>query len=321
MRLSLSALQNFLESPLQAWMKTTLGLHGRDEERENHGDEPLQPGALVRNQILTDAFWSGVGDWDATELAYQERWELERMRSSVPVGLFSEIQRQQDLVVLRNWLNNTAPFDLGPMNQWVRLRVGHGRELSKAQEALPAIEVQVSVPSGSTMTVEIHGDLLPFHPAGHTTLACTTAGKMKFSRRKQRYLLRGFLNAVALSAAGRTPGNEVRVIVAGASPMGMAPLHKVYAVPDAARCRTWLQNLAADLLVGAHAYRMPIEAVSSWKTAVESSAHAAFVVRGEETSDRFGPVDDPSCFPVPDTDAANAMIRRRFGLWFEAGGG
>lgn len=318
LRLPLGAVQRFLESPLQGWARYVLGLvedtrNALDEE----ADEPLSMSRYARASLLRRAFWDGGGDPDAVEAAYREGYRRQVLQNQAPVGVFAEVRQQHDLEVLGTWHDNLAPFELGDLARWRIVRLGRGLEFSRIDDALPPIKLDVPLAGGKRRAVELHGLLLPMAPDRRTSLRCLLGAVPD-----EKHFLPGFLTAAALSAAGVPPGEVVTAIVTGRERQAPPRLAQHYFVPPPQVARDYFTAVVAELLEGRHDYRLPIEAVLRWKNdrARNPNARLWWPAR-DRTSDRYGPVRDPDELPVPDDREANAMVDRRYGIWFYAGRG
>lgn len=318
LRLPLAAVRRFLESPLQGWARYVLGL-AEDAERglEEEPDEPLSMEHHARVALLREAFWAGGGRLDATREAYAAGYRRRALAGAAPVGVFAEVRQSEDLAVLDTWRHNLEPFTLPPLDRWRVVRLGRGGEFSAIDDALPPIRLDVPLAGGRRRPVELHGTLLPMTPDRRTSLRCLL-GAMP----DEKHFLPGFLTAAALSAAGVPPGEVVTAIVTGRDAAAPGRLAHHYFVPPPQVARGWLTTVVAELLENRHDYRLPIEAVLRWKNdRLHNPQARLWWPPRDRTSDLYGPIRDPDDLPVPDDREANAMVDRRYGIWFYAGRG
>lgn len=319
LRLPLRAVQRFLESPLQGWAQYVLGLaddpEGRDPEDE--ADEPLAMARRDRTALLRRAFWEGGGDPAAVQAAYAEGFRRYALAGVAPVGIFADVRRARDLEVLETWRGNLDPLGLPPLEAWRTVRLGRGAEFGDVDDALPPITLDVPLAGGRRRAVELYGTLPRLSPDRRTSLRC-----LESAVPDEKHFLPGFLAAVALSAVGVPPGEVVRAVVTGRSRQAPPRLERWYFVPPPQVARDWLRTVVGELIDRKHDYRLPIEVVLRWRDdrLRDPDARLRWPHR-ERTSDGFGPVRDPDRLPVPDEREADAMVDRRYGIWFYAARG
>ncbi|MEZ4464208.1 MAG: hypothetical protein R3F43_06745 [bacterium] len=317
--LPLYALQRFLESPLQAAARFVLGLREDGTAAlEGDADEPLVLDRQARFSLLREAFFEGEGDLAAMEAAWKAGFERLQLKGEAPVGLFAEIRRHEDLEKLATWAAHLDRLELPALGRWQTYRIGRARPEAGAVDALlPPLELAITDADGRTLPVELHGRLLPMAPDHGAALRCLPA-----SAAVEKHFLPGFLNTVALAAAGVELPDVMRVLVLPTGDAGPSALERRYAVPPRAVCQGWLTDVVTDLLVQVHDYRLPIETVLEWHEELRWKPYARPFIRRNSrdhpNSSQIGPVRVPEVFDLPPVDQARAMMDRRLGLWFKA---
>lgn len=311
--LPLYAVQRFLESPLQGAARFALGLpDDGDDDEEDGADEPLRLPGRTRRRLLSEAFFAAD-----PAAAWRAGYEREVLRSAAPLGLFAERAEAQDLAILQTWTANLESAELPRGDRWFNVRLARGAAQETVHLMLPALELEVPVGGGVVLPVRLHGPLQPITPDGTTTLRCIQAQDAG-----DAHFLPGFLALATLCAAGNPPpGDRFRALVApSALEEDGARLQRIYRVPPADLCRQWFTDVLRDLLADTHDYRLPIQAVMAWRRARQvDREHARLRVgRPQNDADGWGPVRTPDRFRPPDERVAEDLVRRRFGLLFQA---
>ena len=311
-QLPLYAVQRFLESPLQGAARFSLGLYGDDgAEGEDSADEPLALERRLQLDLLQRAFWSAE-----PEAAWRAAFEREVLRGAAPVGPIAERRTTEDLAVLGTWQSNVAAAGLPPREDWLTVRVARAREHEAVDVWLPVIRLEVPVGAGQVVPVALHGALQPLHPDGTTTLRGVLAAEAG-----AHHFLPGFLTLATMCASEMPPPGDTFAAIVTPARAETDPhkLLRTYRVPTGQACRRWLTDVLQDLLADVHEYRLPIQAVLRWKQARIDDRRARLRVgRSMDDADGWGPVRDPDRYKAPDEPVAEAMVLRRFGLWFRS---
>lgn len=312
--LSLSAIVQFLQSPLQGAAQSVLGL-SEDDGGEAPADEPLALDRPRRLALLREAFWAGAGDPEATRRAYARAYELRALRGEVPVGLFAEVRREEDLALLASWAGHAARLGLLPLSGWPVVRLGGGAEYSAADVVHPPLGLSIPVPHGRHRAVEIHGAVARMGPQGDVSVRCLGVQQVQ-----EAHFLPAFVSAATLSAAGCPgPQDTLRVVALPAAPGPAGRCERRYRVPPPDVAQAWLIRVVTDLLGEAHDYRLPVEVVVRWNRDLRFNSRARpTLAYGEVDSDQYGPIPDPRRFKLPDPAIAWRIVDRRLGIWFNA---
>lgn len=320
-RVSLSALRRFLESPMQGWARSVLGIEREDdEEPADSEDEPFEAGPLSRTIALREVFFDAFGRGAPLPAAYEAVVARLEAAGRWPTGALRERRAPEDLDLLARCRRlGGAALDGG----LVRARVGAGPEHLDVGRVLPAIDLDVAGERlrMSGTTEPLFG--LDDRERGSVTLVLSRVPSSRADRRTLalRHALRGFLDHVALSALG-LPAREHSARVLFGEGEGLDATTR-FATVDAARARSYLAAVAADLLGAPHARLMPCEAVLRLADrfdrlgADELHASIEHVRAGGAGSEAYGPVPAPAERPSLPPDEALAAARRRFGLFFE----
>jgi len=319
----IAAVRRFLECPLQGAARYQLGMRDEDDEDLTaRDDEPFQTSRLDLLVGLRELFLRTAAlDDDAVEAGYQRLQEAGALSGSMPTGLFGEAERPLHLSILRGWRAMLRDLGGGAAPPVRVLRFGAAEEHARVDALEDAIPVEVEL-AGRRVTVKLYGktETLVESVPGSLVLVQRPAHGKDAGARIARDALRGFLDAVVLAAAGRSPERGWSTLVANVDLVDGPVLTRVPFEPIAPdEARRWLQAVLADLLGGAHDYALPCELV--FAHALEPTRPVRGVLdemrsRREVTSSRFGPVPRGEERLPPDEETARWLIERRFGLFF-----
>jgi hypothetical protein len=351
---SLSAIRQFLEDPLQG--SARFRLHLREVEGEEQlieqEEEPFETGALVRTELLRETIMEavlstpGVPDWKAVQDSYQRIGLREELAGRLPTGLFKVAARAAHEAVLRGWWLELSRFaDKRTFRREVT-RFGHaGRgALTGAAHWLgrdglarvcPPVRFELPRPGQRPLAVEITGRTeLVLTPAGEGVPGSVAFSCRRTADQKDVERLRGFVDHVALSAAGLSGGyhgaltiwsngNEARTTPSTFRPVG------------AERAREYLMTIVSAMVTGAldsggrstgvHDYLLPFEAVidagKSGRPVAEEVQRLRdlyFELPWLPLSSARGPVPEAvERHEPPPVEEAERMVEERFGLYFQ----
>lgn len=303
-RLSLRALRDFLLCPLQAWARHRLRLPeegaGADPlEREDevfaHGD-PGRSGLL--QSVLRDGLLAATTA-DAAPAAIVAAYERRALRAELagetPTGLFGAHQRANDLAVLRAWHENLARA-LGDGGALGARPVRFGAAVDAeggAEVALPTLALDVDLPTGEQVRVELHGATRLVTADRKAVVRLTTKDATT------TYLLEAFVDHAVLAASGAlSDGEGVGLLVVPGYP-APAKWGRVAVTPpfDRAGAREWLTSVLRDFLGGPHEVLLPAEACLGYLAAVRAAAE-----------------EDPPAPPPSLEEVLDGLVRRNRSL-------
>ncbi len=283
---SLSALRQFLECPLQGSARFLLRL--RDDHSDVdllvREDEVFRSSALDRAHLLRAAFRNG-----SDRAAYDEVAHRFELKGSRPTGAFGDAERQLHLEILESW--RTALSEV----------IGDMEELD-----LSACAPQV-LTLGDKRIELYESPLFLIERAGLSVHLCSKK-RPYFHARKES--LKGFLDHVFRCAAADEPsGAPYRFVVINAPPKGK-PSSELFTFAPIARdeARRYLEVLAKDLTRVVHDYFLPCEVVFAGLAKLSLS----------HTSSQFGPVAHPEDYDALDENVARPIVERRFGLYYKS---
>ena len=231
--------------------------------------------------------------------------------------MFAEAERPALDQTLVGWGGSLRDLDPDARSPQV-IRFGPGAEHARADRLADPIVLEVEGPEGP-VRVEVVGRTEPLLAGASLTLVRRSPRRTKEweAIRRSRESLRGFLDHVALAAAGIHDGQH-GVLVANGFPghAGVAPF--AFAPLAAGEAREWLALVVADML-RVHPYFLPCEVAFFHDRNGGSVADAAEKVREGERShgSAYGPVAHPERYRVPDEHEADEILGRRFGLYFQ----
>ncbi|HWN69747.1 MAG TPA: hypothetical protein VNM90_19025, partial [Haliangium sp.] len=317
--ISLAMVRRFLESPLQAWAAAVLRL--RESEMEDlvaRADEafatPVAPMVGLLRDVFDAHLAAGEHGFDELVARYRQRAQHLELSGHGPTGVFSEIDQERHLAILARWHAHLGALGSAEVDgRFAIYSFGRAREHASAGELLPPLELTVELGEPGTrppVRVELFGRTEP--------LGGPDIGSLVASHRPSehpRYLIRGFLDHLALSAAGLASDQPhvTTVITAGdhVAQYRLAPW-------TAAEARAHLAALVADMLGATHEYLLPCEAVFAFRDKPDRPLVA--VIEGLKSSGRgfsclYGPVSQIDHLDAPRD--AEAVIERRFGPLFQ----
>jgi len=342
---SLHDLRRFLEDPLQASASFRLRLAEPigDDELADQEDEPFARDALNRAGILREAMVRATlaspaaPSFEAVAACYDEISRREELAGHGPAGLFREAERESHAVILNQWCEQLGRIAGNRPLQGRVVHFGQAAQGEDVREILPAIRLDIEV-GRERLRVDVQGRtnvLALEQPRSSLIFSCRSPDKREPVRRDKE-LLRAFLDHVALAAAGLPAGeNGHRGLLLLAQPDKRDPVERRFAPLEAGRARAYLGALLRDLVTGTrdqagqptglHAYVLPCEAVFLGRRAGLPLLEAVEQIRGarDETSrDQFstlhGPIRDAAWrWNPPTAEEAARMVEGRFGLYFE----
>ena len=326
-RLSISAVQRFLESPLQGWARGVLGLaQAEDDEISMREDEPFAPSALDAAVALRDSFVQALRERRGSAATYEELVAALQTHGRWPLGALQDHREGIDHRTLRGWERVFGAVVRPDASSPRRVRFGSSPDVDESDEVRDAIPLKVELASG-VVEVELTGSTHVLIDDTHASLMLVARRApvgVELQRQRAHYALRAFIDYVCLVASdGRARDRHRALLLYGDDAAQDASTH--FGPLDPERAREWLRVVVADLLSGPHAYFLPSDAVfrepSAWAALSGSRlvGHAR-AVRRRGGNWRFGPIPAPERYPIPAPDDALAMARRRFGLFFRLAG-
>ena len=324
LRLTMSQLRAFLECPLQASARRALRLEEDQEDLIEKNDEPFSPEKLVRWKQLDRVMETVLGEHEG---GYEELPELTmildqilheaELRGLLPSGPLFQVTRDGMIAAVRAWINGIRC--LGIKGQGERRFLGKSVGPRRPHAVLPPIRFELEI-QGVSRPVEIIGrtEYIFTDMAEHHTL-CFREKILKPKREWDRYLLKGFLDSVAMAARGVTETMTSAIVG-----LGDQPPYMVHYKISEEQALAYLKELVLDMLSRAHDYLLPVDSVFKLKDQFDKpdfqdryELQISKLVESSEprSSSMYGPVREWREYP-PAADA-QAAIQRRFGLLFD----
>lgn len=314
------ALRRFLEDPLQGWAKFVLELS--DEEETDplaREDELFTTSAYHATVALRRVLIEKMRRDAASDLAvsledlYRARADRLELAGVLPTGVFGRAERHKHERILLAWQKQVRDALNGRPSPIDPIRFGRAREEDAVESADP-IPLEVDLGGGHTVSVEIHGKTQPILRAPAGSIALTM--RPPYHGRPARLLeLRGFVDQVVLSAAGRAA--DVPFVAAVA--FGEDDLRRTELAPfSRAEATDYLRTLVQDLLSHAHAYLLPFTTVLEIeKVSREGRLGTARLQRilANARHDELGPLVDPQV-DAPERSEIDRILERRFAPYF-----
>jgi exodeoxyribonuclease V gamma subunit len=354
LQVSLSAIRQFLEDPLQG--SARFRLHLREVEGEEQlieqEEEPFETGALVRTELLRETIieavlsTAGVPEWKAVMDSYQRIGLREELAGRLPTGLFKLAARDAHEAVLRGWWLELQRFAGNRALRREVTRFGHAGRGALAGAAhwlgrdgvarvCPPLRFELTREGQRPLAVEITGRTeLILSPAGGGVPGSVVFACRRDPEQKDLERLRGFVDHVALSAAGLATGaHQAITIWSNAGEARTTP--STFRPVNAGRARDYLAAIVTAMVTGAldgagrptgvHDYLLPFEAVIDADKAgrpvadeVQRRRDLYFERPTVPLSSARGPVPEAvERHEPPAADEAERMMAERFGLYFE----
>jgi len=329
--LALAALRRFLECPIQGTAIHVFRMT-EDDPVEIEEEEPLSQPRAQRVQLLRRAFWAGRAQPEAVKGAYFDAFGLAQIKGDAPFGPFAQAQQQADLAVLEQWLRLARQTDMRDLAEWQSVQIGPADESAEAAErSLTALRLtlarrphadrnsrQSDCPSTGA-SVRLYGRLLRLSPTLDRGLHLVARDQIK-----PKDFLELFIGALVLRAAGVLQENRFEATVIAAGPKKAQMNRKTLSLPTAEAARSYLADLADELLSGSSDYFLPIEAVEAVLSECRSTRaqHPSCLrdvirrLRDERrpVSSAYGPVRNARRYRLPRSDdEVLELIERRFG--------
>lgn len=327
---SLSQLRQFLESPLQASARWSLGMRG-DEEEDLLAvdDEIFEPAyvesVLLMREVFERALTERAGARDAAALAarYDARARFLELQGVLPTGVFFREARNRHLEALRIWQDNLGHFRISTATPMELRSFGRARKPVAPGQALDSIRFEIELPEGPARAAE----RVRVEVCGVTELLAEDASvaltPILRKSAKDKDFLRGFLSHVALSAAGHASQAPFEAVVLPGKiipkPATQQKFRLQFAPISQADALAYLKVLSADFLSGVHASAMPIEAVFDFfkpdnTLPFDALVEKQFANPWSQCSAEYGPLRQPSRFGAPPD--SEAILLRRFDPFF-----
>jgi hypothetical protein len=344
---SLPALRQFLEDPLQGSARFRLRLREIESEEEiaEREDESFETERPLRAALVQE----GSPDapslplWDRVLAGFTLLCRREELRGRAPTGFFADAERPALAAILRGWLEELVIWAGGKPLTGVIHRFGR----AQARDTLASVRhdpIRLDLPdplapaAGAPLSVEIVGSTGLHLSAGAepASVVLTSRSRSGDDRtRRQRDRLRAFVDHLALSAAGLSGGAHGTLVVR--SQGGDHELHPArFRMTSVETARSYLADLISDLLTGArdaggvstgvHPYLLPCEAVFAARERGRGLGEEIERLRDNYLeqpwrlgfSSVYGPVPEAVERHDPPSEAeARRMAGTRFGLYFD----
>ncbi|MFU8804421.1 MAG: exodeoxyribonuclease V subunit gamma, partial [Bradymonadaceae bacterium] len=319
-RLTLSQLHKFLESPLQGAARVQLGLKEEDDDLFEETREGVEASTLHKTVHLRNVMHEFIKDGDhpeTLETLYEQRL-LPRvaLRTEFPAGYFLGKDREQHIAILNTWRTNMGVFDLhGPFRV-----CGIGIDDPSFEESAPPIVFELEAPGKNgkpePVIIELRGKTDARTPGGGTYVGFF-AKEAKEDQPRLKYLTRNFVNVAAAMAAG-LESEERGIKLVGNTTRDHVRSRKETIPKYVQNMTSWreqvgdmsaldyLRELTRALLFETNDYLMPIdyvveclkadnaagfgvEALEAWTSENVSSSYVAFAHGPIKDYSRFGP--------------------------------
>lgn len=318
--ISLTMVRRFLECPLQAWASAVLRL--RESEMNDlvgRQDEvfatPVGPMVGMLRDVFTAHLAAEERTLDTLMATYEQRAEHIELTGNAPVGVFSAIERERHAAILKRWHEHLQELTRGRRERFATYSIGRAAENADVDRLLPSIALTIELPDAAgqarPVRVELFGRTEAVGERVIGSLVLNHSDKPDIDKKRlMKYMLRGFVDQLALSALGMASGRDYTTTVLTASDQ-VAQYHLMPWPED--RAREYLGVLVADLIGSAHEYLLPCEAVFEHMANPDRSVYGIveqLKAQGRSFSSLYGPVTQLEPLHAPFD--AEALITRRF---------
>nr|WP_320131006.1 exodeoxyribonuclease V subunit gamma [uncultured Holophaga sp.] len=326
LRLSLSDLRSFLECPLSGAARVRLGMRKEETgDRSLVEDEPFEQNSLESSSLRREVTLEALRSREEAGAVYERTLRRLQESGQAPLGLFADAQRQEDLALIRSWLEHLR--EEGAPATW-RLGTNRGRQ-GQADHAEPALGLELTL-GDRLQRVELVGDLrvqlggsLYLEKGEPPITKSGDLAKGASADKLRKKALGAFLDHLVLSCvAEEHGGHRARFVF---TEVKYAQQECCFTFPPLGpeEARAQLESWIVDLLSGRHDILMPIEAViQHWSRRTLSSETILEYVEGELKNEErsffstlTGPVPDPLRYPPPGDPTT--LAGRRLGAFLE----
>lgn len=327
LRLPLSALSEFLQSPLQAWGKRLLGFREADSgDPLADADEPFATDALTATPLLRQAFFDALDRVPADqplesadlEAAYEERVLRAQLAGKLPTGVFQRANRSKHLDVLASWLRNLTRRHSDDVLRGLKVyRFGQASRRGASDVLSPPLELTLDLGREGhpvPTRVRLHGNTLPILPEQRGSLLLILA-----KQPSERHTARAFMDHLVLSAAGLPCEGPFEAVISPGSWANLEhPKHYRALRPfTSEEARDYLRELLTQLLRDSHDALFPIEVtapfVSAWNAEGEPPGDLREQIQASRNNDWSTDSDDYG--PVPQVGRLRPAPRAQELAW------
>lgn len=318
--ISLNIVRKFLESPLQAWASAVLRLRESEltdliARRDEAFATPLAPMVGMLRDVFSTHLTGDLHTHEALLGTYQQHTELAELSGNAPIGVFSSVEAERHHAILERWRQHVLDLSGDRPERFQVYSFGRAPEHRDVERLEPPIVLRLELPDAGghtrTVDVELFGRTQPVGDHTIGSLVLTHHDRAAAQRVKlPKYLLRGLIDHVALSAAGIVHDRNHRTTVMTAGDKRARYDLAPWSQDDA---RAYLSVLVGDLLGASHEYLLPCEAVFDHLNKPDSSVYGVvekLKSKGQGMSSLYGPIADIEHLHAPYD--ADLIIERRF---------
>ena len=326
-RLTLSQLRKFLESPLQGAARVQLGL--REDEDDLFGEEygTVEAGrmrrAIILRKVAHEAVRRELSKSELPSLYDKLLFPESTLRNQLACGHFLRHDRKAHLATLKQWWDNFEKLGLPAK----LVQLGFGRDVPSPGLNYDAIQLTLTPDEhgvSEVTEVELTGTTDPTSVDGGVYATFTDKPrKGTSSKKREPYFLRCFLSWIAATASGRTHPEEVRLVLnttyRSKSSKVLPRFQESYSRWSQDRAEDYLKSLCASLLSESHDYLFPVELLAEFDAKDVHSGnqeHLQAIVDDALSSptgrDKYGPIKDYERFGPPQQLDLAKLLRSRF---------
>lgn len=312
--ISLAIVRRFLECPLQAWAAAVLRL--RDSEMEDlisRQDEafktPVGPMVGMLRDVFAGHLIAGEASQEQLLARYRARANHLELSGNAPTGLFSELEQERHTEILQRWREHLDRLTEDSPGRFDVYSFGRARENADPGTLLPPITMTIELPDAAGQSRQVKVELF-----GRTEAVAEGVGSLVLAHSpkiREKHVLRGFVDHLALAAAGVAADREHGTTILSAG----EPVKRYRLAPwSQADAMAYLGHLVGDLLGAKHEYLLPCEAVFEHLEKPDKSIFTiveGLKARGIGYSSLYGPITRLDNLTAP--MEASEFIERRFG--------
>lgn len=318
-RVSLSQLRSFLESPLQGAAKIQLRMNEEPDDALLVANEPFavdrMNSAVFLRRVFDEAVLRGFENVDFEVLYNEMLLPFYELKGTLPTGIFLEKARREHVRILDIW-KKISQFWMAN-NYWKSEQTAASFHF--AHEAQPGRITLAPLP----FEFEIKGVPTIVELTGASNLFCTEHRTLIINSSRYDVRLkdigRAYVDFLALSAAGQP---VKRMVVNTCNPNCKRGAYekkhsRVFEALDAQTASTLLGELLQEIFCKPHAYLLPVESVGEYIKAPETFDAVDWMAElledesgYQSTSDKYGPIKNYADFQAPPD--WEAILQRRF---------
>lgn len=307
-RVSLSQLRSFLESPLQGAAKIQLRMNEEQDDALLVANEPFavdrMNSAVFLRRVFDEAVLRGFENVDFEVLYNEMLLPFYELNGTLPTGIFLEKARREHVRILERWKHYSLQWIESKL--WAGTRTVQafhfGNEEQPGTQRLDPLTFEVDV-KGVATRVELVGTTELFCTAAGTLITCVTSDKPN-----KKHFSRGYVSYLALSASGYKV-NRILINFTSDKKVQQSTINQLRGELDLLAPEDaclYLQRILQEILGEPHAYLLPLDMLNEYMKKPDAFDAPGWVMDELEKepeylfiADRYGPIKNYADFQAP----------------------